>query len=199
MTGWPRGRVASAPHVRPRCPLEAARAADRRACDQLAAALDELLSHAPLVRTIGSRLLTREISRSADSTAVSIAGELGMNVRTLNSRIERAGGASIRQLRRELIVARLAALVEDPALPWSVITELLGVPRTHTILGLVDSGTNLPAPLWRERIRAEWQLERCRRFLAANAAAWSRLPPPERTARAWRPSLAIASERTVAR
>lgn len=158
--------------------LEAARAADRRARDRLAAALDELLPHAPLMRTVGARLLTREVARSEGSTVAAIAAELRLPVQTLDSLIRRAGGASIRQFRRELIVARLAALVEGPGLTWSVITELLGIPRTHSLLDLVRGSTNLPAPLWRARIHAEWQLERFRRFIASNASAWSRLPPP---------------------
>jgi hypothetical protein len=168
----------SALHVRSRCALEAARAADRRARDRLAAAIDELLPSAPLMRTIGARLLTRAVARSDGSTVAAIAGELQLNAQTLTSWIRRAGGASIRQFRSELIVVRLAALLEEPGLPWPLLAELLGIPRTHSLLELVHSCTNLPAGLWRERIRAEWQLERFRRFLRANAAAWSRLPAP---------------------
>ena len=96
---------------------------------------------------------------------VAIAASVGMPVKTLTSRIQRAGGASIRQFRRQIILVRLAAIVEDPGVPWSQLAELLGVPRTHTLITLVRSCTNLPAGLWRERIRGEWQFQRFRAFL----------------------------------
>jgi hypothetical protein len=106
------------------------------------------------MRTAGARLLTRAVARSDRSTAIAIASQLQLKVQTLTSWIQRSGGASIRQIRRELIVARLAALVEDPALSWPVITRLLGIPRTHSLLDLVHRWTNLPASLWREPVRA---------------------------------------------
>lgn len=172
------GRVVRAPYVRPRRALDEARAADGRARDHLAAALDELLPGAPLMRTVGARLLTRAVAKSDGANVVAIARELGSEANALSTRIYRAGGASIRELRREMIVTRLAAIVEDPGLPWPLVAELLGVPRAQTLLDLIRSGTNLPAGLWRERIRFAAQLEQFRRFLRANAAAWSRLPRP---------------------
>ena len=111
----------SAPHVPPSRALEAACAADRRACDRLAAALDQLLPHAALLRTIGVRLLTRPISRSEGSTVVAIARELNVRVHTLTPRIYRAAGASIQRLRREMIVVRLAAIAEAPGLCWPLV------------------------------------------------------------------------------
>ena len=172
------GRVVRARYVRPRRALHDARAADGLARDHLAAAIDELLPHAPLMRSVGARLLTRAIARSDGSTCVAIAHELGSGANALSTRIYRAGGASIRQLRREMIVTRLAAILEDPGLPWPLVAEVLGVPRTGTLLDLVRNGTNLPAGLWRERIRFASQLEQFRHFLRANADAWSRLPLP---------------------
>jgi hypothetical protein len=162
----------------PRCALDAARAADLRARDRMAAAIDEHLARAPLMRAIAARLLTRAISRSDASTVVAIAADVRMRRTTLDVRIQRAGGASIRRLRREMIVVRVAAIVETSRLPWPVIAELLGTPRAHTLLHLVVGITNLPPSLWRERIRVDAQLEYFRRFLTANAAAWSQLAQP---------------------
>jgi hypothetical protein len=172
------GGVVRARYVRPRRALHDARAADGLARDHLAAAIDELLPHAPLMRSIGARLLTRAIARSDGSTVVAIAAAVRMPMNALSTRIYRAGGASIRQLRREMIVTRLAAMVEDPRLPWPLLAEVLGVPRTGTLLDLVRNGTNLPVGLWRERIRFASQLEQFRRFLTANAGAWATLPLP---------------------
>ena len=172
------GRVVRARYVRPRRALHDARAADGLARDHLAAAIDELLPHAPLMRSVGARLLTRAIARSDGANVVAIARELGSGANALSTRIYRAGGASIRQLRREMIVTRLAAIVEEPGLPWPLVAELLGVPRTGTLLDLVRNGTNLPVGLWRERIRFASQLEHFRRFLTANAVAWATLPLP---------------------
>jgi hypothetical protein len=172
---FPRGRVVSAPYAGPCRTLEAAHAADRRAGDRLAAALDEPQPGAPLMCTVGARLLTRAVANSDHSTAIAIASELQLKVQTLTSWIQRAGGVSIRQFRRERIVARLAAIAEEPGVPWPIAAEILGAPRTHTVLSIVRSTTNLPAGLWRARIRAESQLQHFRSFLRSNATHASSL------------------------
>jgi hypothetical protein len=162
----------------PRAELVEARAADIRARDRIAVAIDELLPGAPLMRMIGARLLVRPLSRSSSSTAVAIAREFHVNNRTLRSRIQRAGGSSIKLFRQEIIMARLAAIVECSRIAWPFAAEILGAPRTHQLLGIVRRRGNLPPGLWRKRVTADAQLQRLQLFLAANAAAWSELPPP---------------------
>lgn len=98
--------------------LTAARAADALARDRIAIAMDELLAAAPVMRTIGTRLLMRPVSRGARCTAEAIARELRIPERTLGSRIYRAGGASIRRFRGEIILTRLAAIVEPEHVAW---------------------------------------------------------------------------------
>jgi hypothetical protein len=162
----------------PRHARLAAIQADRRAGDRIAVAMDELLIDARLMRRVGARLLTRGVSRSAGSTCVAIAHELGSGANALSTRIYRAGGASIRCFRREIILARLAAIVEQPRIPWPIAAEVLGAPRTQTLLGLVRQQTGMSPGLWRESASGAAQLTLFRSFLVMNAVAWSAVVPP---------------------
>ncbi|MFI5244616.1 MAG: hypothetical protein ACHQQR_05270 [Gemmatimonadales bacterium] len=160
-----------------------AHAADVRARDRIAQTLDTLLAEAPLMRFVGARLLTRSLARSAHSTATAIASEIHVPRGTLQSQILRSGGASIKRFRQELVLARLAAIVERSRLPWPIAAEILGAPRTERLLGIVRANSKLPPGLWRQRVTWEVQLRKLQHFLNANARAWSTLPNPQALAR----------------
>jgi hypothetical protein len=153
--------------------LAAARTADVRMRDRIAVALDELLGDANLMRAIGARLLSRPVSRGAGSTVIAIARELHTHPVTLSRRVFRAGGASIRFFRREMIIVRVAAIVAPSGVPWPVAAEILGTPRTQQLLGLIRMHTGLAPGLWRDRSDPEKQFIRFRKFLTANARPWS--------------------------
>jgi AraC-like DNA-binding protein len=154
------------------------READTRARDRIAHNIDAQLAAAPLMRVVGARLLTRSLARSARSTESAIAVELHYRRTTLRSLIHRAGGASIHRFRDELALARLAAIVEHSRIAWPFAAEILGAPRTGTLLAMVLRRTGLPGGLWRKRATAHSQMQAFIQFLISNAEAWAALPLP---------------------
>jgi hypothetical protein len=161
----------------------AARAADVRARDAIAGVLDECLVSAPMIRTIGAKLLTRSLACGVGTGSSVIAGELQMSVGALTMMITRAGGASIAALRREMILVRLAAMFEDRVLPWRTALDVLGAPDIDAPVRIIQRETDLSPGVWRRGITFDRQFARFRNFVIQNAGPWARIPTSRRCPR----------------
>lgn len=163
--------------------LERARSADARARDMIAIALDRHLANATLIRHAATKFLTSPMTR-AFTSADTIAKGPGWDgdERGLGRAIATAGGISLRALRREMLLVRLAAIFEQDDATWAIAAEVLGVFEEETLRRNV-SRLKGDAPAWRARAHLAIQFNDFEAILTKNAPAWARVQPRAHGAR----------------
>lgn len=151
---------------------ERARNSDAEARDAIARLLDSHLACVPQIRTISARLLTRSLARDERHTAAQLAANVHLPGYALTSSIQRRGGASMKALRDEIMLTRLAYCFRDRRVTWIVVSEVVGVPHLNLLRRIVRKRRRLAPSRWRLSVTSASQLNALDSFLVANAPRW---------------------------
>lgn len=151
---------------------ERARNSDAEARDAIARLLDSHLACVPQIRTISARLLTRSLARDERHTAAQLAANVHLPGYALTSSIQRRGGASMKALRDEIMLTRLAYCFRDRRVTWIVVSEVVGVPHLNLLRRIVRKRRRLAPSRWRLSVTSAAQLNALDSFLVFNAPKW---------------------------
>jgi AraC-like DNA-binding protein len=162
--------------------IERAKAADAKARDMIAIALDRHLSNANLVRSVASRMLTRPIAKAGGSLGATIAAEMHWSPDALRRAVAREGAAPLGELRRRMILVRIAAIFQEPAsehdsaMTWGAAADALGCSSREAFLVLVARTTGSTPRHWRETASLARAFAEFDSFLAQNSSKWAKVP-----------------------
>jgi len=147
-------------------------AADAEARDVIAALLDRHLAGVPTVRRISARILTRSPAREGGNTTAKLAAALDLPKYALTSGIQRAGGASMLELRDEIVLVRLAYVFGRCDATWPLAAEVIGVPYQPLLKRTISRRRHVAPGRWKIRVRPAIEATHFQAFLKTNAPAW---------------------------
>lgn len=162
--------------------LERAKAADAKARDMIAISLDRHLSNANLVRNVAARMLTRHIAKAGGSLGATIAAEMHWSPDALRRAVAREGAAPLGELRRRMILVRIAAMFQEPSsehdsgMTWGAASEALGCSSREAFLVLVARTTGSTPRAWRETASLARAFADFEAFLSENSPRWAKVP-----------------------